>query len=135
MVFFDGTDLSWTVNSRDNNKKASNAASANASSTKCTPNLKSAAVSTAVEEEPEFDLDLIRVYPNPVAEKVHISMKGIENYKAILLYDMAGTMYPIESIEKRSHLLEIDMAELSSGAYFIRIVMEDDSRVVTVIKQ
>jgi hypothetical protein len=62
-------------------------------------------------------------------------MKGIENYQMITIYDLAGNSYPIESIEKRSHLLEIDMAELSSGAYFIRIVMEDDSRVVTVIKQ
>jgi hypothetical protein len=52
-----------------------------------------------------------------------------------MLYDMAGNVYPIESIEKRSNLLEIDMAELSSGAYFIRIVMEDASKVVTIIKQ
>ncbi len=63
---------------------------------------------------PEVLFEDLKVYPNPVAERVHISFNGIENYTAIMLYDMA---------------------ELASGAYFIRIMMEDDSKVVTVIKQ
>jgi len=134
VVFFDGTELSWTVSRRDNKRKVSNAANANSSSTKCNNNLKSAAVSVGVEEEPEFNFEDLRVYPNPVVEKLHVALNGIEEYKAIMIYDMAGNVYPIESIEKRSNLLEIDMAALSPGAYFIRIVMKEDSKVVTVIK-
>ena len=134
-VLFDGNELSCTVNSRNNNQKVSNAASANSSSTKCNTNLKSAAVSVSVEAEPELSFENLRVYPNPVAEKVHIAFNGIENFSSIMLYDMAGNVYPIENIDRRSNLLEIDMTQLSSGAYFIRIVMEDDSKVVTVIKQ
>ncbi len=135
MVFFGGDDLSWDVSSRDNKKKVRNGANANSSSTKCGTNLKSASVALDIEEEPEMMFEDLKVYPNPVAEKVHIAFNGIENYTAIMLYDMVGNVYHIESIEKRSNLLEIDMAELSSGAYFIRIVMDDDSKVVTVIKQ
>ena len=134
-IFFDGGALSWTVLSYNNNKKASNAASANSSSTKCGSNLKSASIALDIEEESEIMFEDLKVYPNPVAEKVHIAMNGIENYKMVTLYDMAGNVYPIESIERNTNLLEINMSKLSSGAYFIRIVMEDDAKVVTVIKQ
>ncbi|MEA3461142.1 MAG: T9SS type A sorting domain-containing protein, partial [Bacteroidota bacterium] len=72
---------------------------------------------------------------NPVIDKVHITMKDIENYKLIQLYDFTGRSFPITSIDKRTDNLEIDMAELSSGNYFIRIVMEDSARVVQIIKK
>jgi hypothetical protein len=134
-VFFDGSGLSWTVNSRDGDQKASNAANANSSSTKCGGNQKSASGTTDLDEEEAFDLSDLAAYPNPVVDKVHISMQGIEQYKMITIYDLAGRSYPVTSIEKRADYLEIDMAQMPSGQYFIRIVMEDSARVVTVIKQ
>ncbi|MCK5066137.1 MAG: T9SS type A sorting domain-containing protein [Bacteroidales bacterium] len=135
MVFFDGSELSWTVNSRDDNKKVSNAAKANSSSTKCQSNLKSAYVSTDIKEEELLDPDQLVAYPNPVADKLYISMKEIENYKMIVLYDFTGRSHPLTSIDQRSDQLEIDMGHLSSGHYLIRIVMEDSTRVVPIIKQ
>jgi hypothetical protein len=135
MVFFDGNELSWIVTSRDENHKASNAANANSSSTKCKSNLKSASVSTEIEEEEVLGLDDLKVYPNPVTDKVHIEMKDIEHYEMIVLYDLVGISHPIKSIVKRADMLEIDMTELSPGSYFIRIVMEDTSRLVNIIKQ
>ncbi len=44
-------------------------------------------------------------------------------------------MHSITSIDKRSDKLEIDMAQLPAGYYFIKIVMEDFSRIIQVIKQ
>ena len=119
----------------DGDQKVSNAANANSSSTKCKGNdLKGAAVSgEIVVDEP--DPDQLVAYPNPVIDKVHVTMKGIENYKAIKLYDFAGRMFPITSIDKRTDNLEIDMAALPGGHYFITVVMEDTSRVVQLIKK
>ncbi|TFH20590.1 MAG: T9SS type A sorting domain-containing protein [Bacteroidia bacterium] len=136
MVFFDGSELSWTVNSRDGDQKVSNAANANSSSTKCKGNsLKAATVSMDMEEEPGLDADQLVAYPNPVADKLYISMKDIEYYKMIILYDFAGRSHPLMSIDKGPDQLEIDMGHLASGYYFIRIEMEDSTRVVPVIKQ
>ena len=135
-VYFDGSELSWTVNSRDGDQKVANAANANSKSTKCTGNSKkSATVGGEIEEGENLVPDELLAYPNPVVDKVHLTMKDIENYKMIQLYDFAGRSFPITSIDKRTDHLEIDMAQLSAGHYFIRIVMEDSSGLVQIIKK
>jgi len=133
-VFFDGTDISWDVTTLDKKQKVRNGANANSGSTKCTGNPKAAEVSAEVEGEIPASDQLV-AYPNPVGEKVYLSMKDIENYKMIQLYDFAGRSFPINSIVKRTDNLEIDMAQLSAGHYFIRIVMEESARVVQIVKQ
>jgi hypothetical protein len=135
-VYFDGSGLSYIINSRDGEQKVSNAANANSSSTKCNPNTKSVSVSgVATEVEPPAPDELV-AYPNPVVDNVHLSLKDIENYKLIQLYDFTGKSHQIRSIDKQINLLEIDLAQLSSGTYFIRVIMEDDSsRVVQIIKK
>jgi hypothetical protein len=135
MVFFDGSALSWTVKSSDGDQKVSNAANANSSSTKCNGNNKKAATVTADIEDENLVSDELQAYPNPVIDKVHLSMKEIENYKMVQLFDFAGRSFPVTSINKRTDHLEIEMAQLPAGHYFIRIVMEDSSRVVQIIKQ
>jgi hypothetical protein len=70
-----------------------------------------------------------------VAEKVNLVMTGIEKYKMIQIYDMAGKAHPLSSIQTRSDLIEIDMNHLSSGHYFIRVILEDRSEIVQIIKQ
>lgn len=133
-VYFDGLDLSWIVQSRDQDMKVSSAANANSSSTKCTGNdLKSASVAAEIEEDP--DPNNMLAYPNPVVGELHIEMKNIEHYIMIQLYDLAGRSYPIPSIERHTSSLEIDMTQLSAGYYFIKVLMDDTSRIIPVIKQ
>jgi hypothetical protein len=134
-VFFDGSDLTWIVNSLDIDQKVSNAANANSSSTKCKGNPKSTASFTESDALNGMDPDQLVAYPNPVIDKVYLSLTGIENYKMIKLYDFAGRSHPITSIDKRTDRLEIDMADLPSGHYIISVVMEDSTRVVQLIKR
>jgi hypothetical protein len=131
-IYFDGTELSWVVNSLEEDHKVSSAANANSNSTKC-KKTKSAFISAEIEEE-ELDPNLLLVYPNPVTDKVHLTMEDIEHYKMIMIYDIAGKPHPVTSIEERRNNLEIDMAQLSAGYYFIKILMEDEIKVVQVIK-
>ena len=133
VVFFSGS-LSWIVNSRDGDQKVRNAANASSSSTKCKSSHKAALVETDLEEEEVADQDQIVAYPNPVVDWVNISMLGIEEYKMISIYDLAGKSYPITSIQKRADHLEIDMTHMPSGQYLVRIMMEDTARVVQLIK-
>jgi hypothetical protein len=134
-VFFDGSELSWVVSSRDQDQKVSNAANANSNSTKCKGNTKSTASFTEGNSVVEMDLDQLVAYPNPVGDKVYLSLNGIENYRMIKLYDYAGRSFPITSIDKRTNTLEIDMAELPAGHYIVSVVMEDRARVVQLIKK
>ena len=132
---FDGNKLSWTVASRDEEHKASMAANANSSSTKCGSPTKSAAIAPPdmIKQSDAQPVDLI-VYPNPVTDKVNISMKGIETYEIIQLYDFSGKTHTVPSMIRSEDLLEIDMSGLSPGTYFIRVVMKNTSRIFTVIK-
>lgn len=135
LFFYEGSELSWVVSSRESDQKVRNAANANSSSTKCKGNgKKSASVTTGVKEILPAPDELV-AYPNPVGDKLYISMKDIEHYKMIVLYDFAGRSHPVTSVDKRSDQLEIDMVHLSPGHYFIRIEMEDSTRVVPIIKQ
>ena len=87
-----------------------------------------------MEEENLLELDDLRIYPNPVRDKVILTMKDLGNYKQIVLLDMTGRVHPITSIKTRSDRMEIDMSNLAAGPYFFRVIMEDSIKVVPVIK-
>jgi len=133
--FSSDDEIRWTLTSADKDQKSSNATSASSSSTKCTGNLKSAAVATGIEEEEVLDPDQLVAYPNPVDDKLYISMKDIEHYNRIVLYDFAGRSVPLISIDQRSDHLEIDMGHLPPGHYYIRLEMEQTTRVIPIIKE
>jgi len=133
-VHFFGDELTLTINSLGEDHNVSNAASANSNSTKCNPNTKSASVATELEEEDILELEDLMVYPNPVTGKVNLVMKDIEHYKMLMLLDMTGRAHPITSIKTRSDRLEIDLSGLGAGTYFFKLMMEDATRVIQLIK-
>jgi hypothetical protein len=135
-LYFDGEILKWSVNSLDEDHKVSMASNANSSSTKCQSVLKSGKTSSATDTDNGLlMLPGIVAYPNPVDDRVKISMKDIETFDVILVYDYSGKTYsPVPEILSPD-LIELDMSSLPNGTYFIRVIMNNDSRVITVIKQ
>lgn len=134
-VDFQGDELRWSVNSQGEDHKVSNAASANSNSTKCGPgSTKSASIAAGLPEEDLLGLDDLMVYPNPVTDKVNLRMRDIGKYKMLMLLDVTGRAHPITSIKTRSDRLEIDLSHLASGPYFFRVIMEETTRVIPVIK-
>lgn len=70
-------------------------------------------ISSTSDEGSEVSFD---VYPNPVADVIHLSMPDqIENY-TINIYDEVG-----RSMGQYQNRSEIDMTDLTNGKYFIRI--------------
>ena len=136
-VFFDGSELSWSVASRDQDQKVRNAANANSSSTKCkgNSNAKKAAAEVSVIEEDVPGAAVLKAFPNPVVNMVTIELAGIEGYQMVQIFDLAGKSHPVTPLVTRSDRLEIDMTRLSSGQYVIRIILEDRSEIVHIIKQ
>jgi len=65
---------------------------------------------------------------------VYLEMKNIEDYELVQLYDLGGRSHPVTPLVTGKNRLEIDMTRLSSGHYFIRVVMKDESKVVQIMK-
>jgi hypothetical protein len=112
------------------------AANANSSSTKCGSGSKSA-ISAQPDNVMESDVQLpdLIAYPNPVTDKVNISLKGIEAYEMIQVYSYSGMSQPVTITIRNQDLLEIDMSALSPGTYFIKVGINYTTRVFTVIRK
>lgn len=74
----------------------------------------------------------ILLYPNPVSDILYI--KGLENQVEIQVYDIAGRT--LKTVETSAYNTEINLSDLNSGMYFIRLASAH-GEVVTrrVIKQ
>jgi len=94
---------------------------------------KSAKVTPEKQEDGPESLKLT-AYPNPVVDRVYLEMKNIEDYELVQLYDLGGRSHPVTPLVTGKNRLEIDMTRLSSGHYFIRVVMKDESKVVQIMK-
>lgn len=70
-----------------------------------------------ITEVPEFD-----IYPNPVSDLLHI--EGINNsVKQVEFYSVLG------QLKKESFESEINVSDLSSGIYLVRITTTDDQNI------
>jgi hypothetical protein len=90
-------------------------------------------IQNTTDDGPE-SLELL-AYPNPAIEKVYLEMKDIGEYEMVQIYDLSGKSQPVSPLVIGKNILEIDMSRLSSGHYFIRVIMKDESRVVQIIKK
>ena len=78
----------------------------------------------------EADNTSISVYPNPVTDKIHISNEQKLPVSSIMIYDISGRL--IKSCPQGT--TEIDMSDVSTGVYIIRISVEDKVITHKIIK-
>ncbi|WP_299681794.1 sialate O-acetylesterase [uncultured Dokdonia sp.] len=68
----------------------------------------------------KFSIDDFSIYPNPVTDVVYISSKLLVN-STVVLYDITGKkVYKGEQSNK--NLIKIDVSNISSGQYFVKIL-------------
>jgi len=68
------------------------------------------------EELPEF-----RLYPNPVSEEIILKRKTADRSQLIEVYDLKGERMVQKPFQKGKALSRIDVSDLSSGQYFLKI--------------
>lgn len=78
------------------------------------------------------NLENVKVYPNPVADKTTIS--GLKGQNVILVYNMVGQLILSQQTDKEE--VSVDFSKYAIGSYLVRITnSENKSRNVKIIKQ
>jgi len=75
------------------------------------------------------------VYPNPASEVVVIQSNEVFSDFEITLYDMNGRLLYSETNAANSNRLQLDVSELSSGMYLLRINSEEKTTVKQLVKR
>jgi len=70
----------------------------------------------------------IQLYPNPATHKVTLTSDYNADIKAVRLYNMLGQKIKQLDLAGSSAPIQIDVADLASGNYFIQITTKDNNR-------
>ena len=88
---------------------------------------------TSEENVNEIETNDICVYPNPVDDKLYIATE--EEVKEVVVYSITGVIVGQQSTVNSQQTLTIDLSDLKSGIYFVKINTEKGNIVKRIIKQ
>ena len=72
------------------------------------------------------------IYPNPANDKVHIETEV--EIKEIVVYDVYGRIQNLRNSETQQLSNTVDVADLNSGIYFVKVVTENGNVVKRIVK-
>ncbi len=75
----------------------------------------------------------ITIFPNPVGDYLYLLYPDLHN-STIELCDMNGKVYSTIQIEKGSRQVQIDVAEMAKGVYFVKIITPEKTFYAKWIK-
>ncbi len=136
-VPFDGVSLTWELRTYETNKKTSVASTASTGSNKCNGTYTTSAKGVVMPQPSATDISPeVRVYPNPVKNKVLVKTNsGLLNERSILLLDAIGKFYQVRILSRMSgQSVELDLSGLQPGVYFIRVMVSGELKTMRVIK-
>ena len=88
---------------------------------------------TVVDDAIEEKNASFNVYPNPVSDRLVIETEAtIEN---VTIYTVTGVMVGQQTTDNRQQTLSIDVTDLNSGVYFVKVVTSEGEAVQRFIKK
>lgn len=78
-----------------------------------------------------FDLTSLAYYPNPVVDQLTITYN--REITSIEIYDLKGQL--IKVVKPRSQEVQVNMTELSTAMYIVRVYAEDKSAEIKIFKK
>ena len=75
----------------------------------------------------------LHIYPNPVNDKLYIETQTLTQTLNIEIYDIYGRCQQLSAVSCQSSV--IDLSNLKSGIYFVKINTEEGNIVKRIIKQ
>ncbi len=138
-IRFDGSkNITWIVKSFERTQKTSSASSASSSSNKCGSSyvppssikLQSGLTSESIRMED-------RVYPNPFVGRVTIEADLTDvTVKDVKVIDLLGREFrPLSSRKLSATRMELDLSNLVTGQYYIRVNSKAGTKVFKVMRQ
>ena len=85
----------------------------------------------AIQEGIEELMSSIRFYPNPVADKLYVVVEV--EIDEIGVYDIYGRRQVTETPSHQGDL-SVDVSELNSGIYFVKVKTENGNVVKRIVK-
>jgi hypothetical protein len=76
----------------------------------------------------------ITVFPNPVTDKVRVSIKGNFDGLTLQVVDVTGRAV-LKAIKVTAADTDLDLSVLSQGAYYIKCIRNNQSDVIKIVKQ
>ena len=74
----------------------------------------------------------LNIYPNPVNDKLYIETEV--EIEEVVVYDVYGRVQNLRNSETQKLRNSIDMTDLNSGVYFVKVVTENGEAVKRIIK-
>ena len=93
---------------------------------------KEVCVTTTADMIEEID-SKVKIYPNPVNDRLYIETQTLTQTLTIEIYDVYGRRQVTETPSHQGNLV-IDLSELKSGIYFVKINTEKGNIVKRIIK-
>ena len=78
-----------------------------------------------------FEIENLTFYPNPFENQLNITASDM--ITKIEVYNLIGQQ--IKSISNHSNIIQIDLSELSSSTYIIKVYSEQKNQTIKVIKK
>ena len=75
----------------------------------------------------------VRIYPNPASENANIEIKDLNQDAKIIISDLQGRILSQEQIKAGTNNHTINVSEMSSGIYHIRIITENTTNTQKLI--
>jgi len=136
---FDGNKIVWNLVSYDTNNKTSSTTDASSNTKKCNLDGNNARIA-GPNEEPNsstFHLSEIKGYPNPASDLYYVQLNEDQlGSVSVNLVDIQGRMYDVQLTRNTSRKqLEIDLTNLNTGLYLLKLDFVSDQKILKVIKQ
>ena len=76
----------------------------------------------------------LNLYPNPVQDKLYIETQALTQTLTIEIYDVYGRVQNLRNSETQKLRNSIDVTDLNSGVYFVKVRTENGNIVKRIIK-
>jgi hypothetical protein len=86
---------------------------------------------TVVLENESFDIKSLKFYPNPVIDILTISYSS--EITSVQVYDLSGRQ--IRNMNPNSNLVTVDLSDLATSVYVVRVFANDTSSEFKVVKK
>ena len=83
----------------------------------------------------EVDANAVSLYPNPAKDEVIIAKNKAISLDAVAIYDVTGRLINTVDLKNMEQTETIDVSQLQSGIYFLRIHAENATITKQLIKE